>query len=311
MPNINLYEVYKRKLNKYSIADLHDYRETFIDAVNLVYSELNEKVFEASVLEPIESFDAIIDKRLAALGSMTYDAACNTAISGREYWAAEWELERTSNTNSMTDTITDDNSNVVISITNGVVSVLGDSVQASATLPDVSDIVLRFESTPDGNAFLVNGDVLSTVYTTGDEETSQSVGTTSAHVLGSVTGYELKRTRWFTEGTLVWDFLLNEGSGTSNVTVSSRMVDPSSDIATLTAELSVAAWEYRYIDPSTSLDFRYRSALEAGLDWHLQVGGRWAMSDDQDLERRWYGRGIQSARSVYQQLTPYSNPLGI
>ena len=49
--------------------------------------------------------------------------------------------------------------------------------------------------------------------------------------------------------------------------------------------------------------------MEYGLDWHLQDGGVWGLEDDGDREKKWYGRGIRSARNTNQQLTTYISPL--
>jgi hypothetical protein len=303
MSNINLYEAYQRKIRKFGMSSSSaNFKDSFVDAVNLVYSELNEKVFESNALEPIESFDSIIDNRLANLTTMTFDSDANTAMEGREFWAVEYEFERTSDTNTFTDTITVAPDDVVMSITNGVASIVGSTVSASFTLPDVSIFTLRFESSPEGVKASVNGDIYGMTYTDGDANTTQAIGTATAHVISAVTGYEFKRTRFFTEGTLLYEFLLNEGGALTTV------VDL---IGAYTATLLAPDWKIRYIEPSTSLDFRYRAPFEMGLDFHLQDGGQWALEPEAERERKWYGRGIRSARSTFQQLTPYINPLGI
>jgi len=303
MPNINLYQAYKRKLRKFGISyGGTEFSASFVDAVNLVFSELNEKVFESDLLQPIAAFDDIIDYRLRAFTSMTFDATAdgpNDAIENREFWRSEYEFERTSDTNSFIDTISDDNSDVVISITNGVVRVLGDTVDASFELPDISLFTLAIESSPIGVRAYVDGDTYELEHALGDTDSTQAIGDVSAHVVSSVSGYEFKRARFFTEGTLVYDFLLDsESTGTV-----------SDVVAEYTADLVDAEWSTRYIDPSTPLDFRYSSAFEMGLDFHLQDGGQWAMEPEAERERKWYGRGIRSARSVYQQQTRYISPL--
>ena len=301
MSNINLYEVYERKRRKYGVTDLQDYRDTFVDAVNLTYSELNEKVFEANTLEPISSFDDIIDTRLASFGTITFDdPEPNDAISDREFWSVEWDFERTSATNGFTDTITDDASGVVLSIANNVFSINGDAVAGSASLPESDVFTLRFESDKDGNRVLLNGDIVEMLYTTGDGETAQNIGEVSAHVISGVSGYELTKTRFLTAGTLVYSFDIDDGS--------TALTD---NVSAFTASVGAGEWDTRYIEPSTSLDFRYRSALEFGTDFHLQDGGQWGLEPDAELERKWYGRGISSAREVYSQLTPYKSPLNI
>ena len=73
MGNINLYEVYKSKLRKFgTLNDSDTWRNTFIDALNLVYAEYNEKVFESDTLEPLGSFDEIIDNRLSYFNTITF-----------------------------------------------------------------------------------------------------------------------------------------------------------------------------------------------------------------------------------------------
>ena len=308
MPNINLYEAYKRKVRKFGVNDSSTFRDSFADAVNLVYSELNEKVFEANTLNMIDSFDDIIDSRLASVTSMTFDdsSGVNDAIQSREFWSVEYELERLSDTNGFTDTIDDDGDDVVVSISNGVVTLTGDSVVGSADLPDVSSLTLRIESTSSGNAIYANDVALSVTYTTGDEETAQSIGTVASHVINGISGYELLSTSFNSDASLVYKFLLNEGTGTA---VTSELVDPSSSIDAFTATLVSPVWEYRYVEPSTSLDSRYSVPFEMGLDYHLQDGGQWALEPEPERERKWYMRGIPAARTAYQQLTTYTSPL--
>ena len=300
---INLYDLYKRKLRKFGRTEENSlFEDSFVDSVNLVYSELNEKVFQANLLDPIGSFDSIIDNRLAKFTTLTYKDASNVndAISDREYWSVEYEFERMSATNGFTDTITDDASNVVISILDNTVSIVGDTVQASGDLSSAPDVFkLTFVSDTDGNRVIVNDDSIGMVYTTGDEQTTQKIGEVSSHVVSGVSGLEVLRSRFLSAGTLVYDYLINEGSG-------ALLTD---EVADYTADLIDQVWEKRYIEPSTGLDERYRSPMEYGIDWHLQDGGQWALEDDSDREVKWYGRGIRAARNTYQQLTTYKSPL--
>jgi hypothetical protein len=305
MPNINLYEVYQRKLRKFgTLNDSDTWRYAFTDAVNLVYSEYNEKVFEAGLLEPIGSFDDIIDARLAYFTSITFDDS-DVAIGDREYWSTEHSFERLSKSNSFTDTILNsDASSVVISILNDVISVTGDTVTGSVALPTGVDVfTVIFESDSLGNRLIFNGDELGMTYTLGDADTTQAIGevdATGSHKITGTSGLELTRTRFLSSGTLIYDFLINEGGVSANI---------ADQVAAYTATIVGPVWENRYIEPSTSLDFRYRSSFEMGLDFHLQDGGQWAMEAEPERERKWYGRGIKSARSTYQQLTPYVSPL--
>jgi hypothetical protein len=296
--NINLYDLYKRKRDKFGINESTNFQQYFVDALNITYSELNEKVFEAATLEPIVAFDDIIDTRLTTFGTITMPSGADDAIENREFWAVEWELERTADANGLTQTITDDASNVVLSITNNVFSVVGDTVAASGQIPEVDIISIKFESSKDGNEFTVNGDKVDMVYTTGDEDATQAIGAVTSNVFSAVSGYELLKTRFLTAGTLVYDFDIN--SGTATIT---------DNVAGYDATVATAQWDTRYVEPSTTLDFRYRSALEMGLDYHLQDGGQYGLEPEPERERKWYTRGIQSAREVYKQNTTYVSPL--
>jgi len=306
MSNINLYTIYNRKRTKFGINDSDNFREYFVGALNLVYSEFNEKVFESALLEPIGSFDDIIDKRMVGFTSLTFDQGSDQAIETRDFWSVEYDLERLSATNGLTDTISDDNSNVVISILNGVVSMVGDSVSCTATLPETVTMKVSFVSDKDGNRFVVDGSTLSATYTVGNANTVQPIGTISAHVISGVSGFDLLRTRFLSGASLIYDFLLNEESLKTGET--DTLLD---EIASyeLTVLADPAVFETRYIEPSTGLDFRYRSALEMGLDYHLQDGGQFGLEPEPERERKWYNRGVKSAREAYSQLTTYISPL--
>jgi len=105
MANINLYDAYNQKRRKFGVNDTPRFRDSFVDAVNLTYAEMNDMVFQSEVLSSIGSFDDVIDDRLAAFTTLTFDAGSNTAIGNREFWSAEYNFERLSDTNSFTDTI--------------------------------------------------------------------------------------------------------------------------------------------------------------------------------------------------------------
>ena len=307
--NINLYDIYNRKRSKFGINDSDNFRDYFVGALNLTYSELNEKVFQANTLESISSFDDIIDERLASFTSLTFDNAAggpDDAIQGREFWAVEWDLERTSDTNTFTETITD-GSNVTLGITNGVFSVAGSSVIAIGTLPSADTFTVRFESSADGTALSVDGNAIELTYANGDAETSQAIGATvSAHVISGVTGYELLKTRFLTAGSLVYEFDMNFDSLKAATTDTLVDLINSFELVGLADPL---VWYTRYIEPSTGLDFRYRSALEMGLDYHLQDGGQFGLEPEPERERKWYSRGIRSAREALAQNTTYVSPL--
>lgn len=304
MSTINLYEAYKHKLNKFGLNDSARFQDSFVEAVNLVNAELNDQVFQNQTLGYIDSFDDVIDERLISFNTLTFGAGVGEsteAMGSREFWAAEWDLEKTSATNGMTDTIDDDVSNVVMSITNGVFSVVGDAVSATATIPTIDTFALRFESTASGNALLVDGDAVALTYTLGDAETSQGIGAITSRIISGFTGYTLNKTRFLSASTLILNFLINEGTGTA-------LVD---EVESFSATLSAnPVWTTVYIEPSSGLDSQYRAVLNMGLDYHLQDGGEWAIEPEIERERKWYTRGIRQARNIFQQNTTYSNTLG-
>jgi hypothetical protein len=302
MSTINLYESYKQKTRKFGVNDSSRFRESYVEAVNLVYAELNDQVFRNQTVGYIGSFDDVIDERLSSFLTMTFDATSNAAISDREFWAIEYDLERKSNTNGFTDTITDAPSDVVISILSNTFNIAGDTVIATAELPDVNVFKLKIESTKDGMKLYVDGDIIPLVFTGGDETTTQKIGTATPHVISGVTGYDLLHTRFLSAGTVIYDFLINEGTGTALADAVGGY------IATLDGS---AVWEDRYIEPSSGLDSQYRSPLDMGLDYHLQDGGEWAIEPESERERKWYTRGIPMARNILSNNTTYKGPLGI
>ena len=303
MSNINLYQVYNSKLRKHSVlTDSQTFRDAFVDAVNFTYDEFNDQVFQAETLSRIESFDDITDNRLSSFTSLTFDADSNTEVGSREYWSVEYDLERMSATNGFTDTIADDASNVVISIANNTITITGDSVVGSVSLTTETDILkIVFQSSVGSNSLSVNGEEYGLTYTTGDAETTQSIGTVSSHVINGVSGFELLSTRFLSSGTVIYDFPLNEGTGTA----------VEDDIAEYEGTIVSPVWSERYIEPSSSLSTRYSSPFSMAIDYHLQDGGEWSIDSDLDLQSKWYGRGIRQARNIYQQTTTYTSPLGI
>jgi hypothetical protein len=302
MPNINLYDIYNRKRNKFGILDSTNFQDYFVDSVNLVYSEYNEKVFEASALEPIGSFDDIIDTRLAKFTDITFDATSDLAIGDRQFWSIEWDLERTSAINGITDTITDGSGPITLKVLNNIFSIVSSVITASATIPEADLYTIKFESNSKGTQLFVNGDEVGMTYTGGDAETAQPIAVVASHVIDGASGFELLKTRFLTAGTLVYSFDINEETVATNLT---------DDVASYIGTLTGQQWDTRYIEPSTSLDFRYRSSFEMGLDYHIQDGGQFGLEPESERERKWYGRGIRSAREVYSQQTPYISPLNI
>jgi len=67
MANINLYDTYNKKRRKFGVNDSTRFQESFVEAVNLTYGEMNNLVFQANTLAPINSFDDVIDKRSMTL----------------------------------------------------------------------------------------------------------------------------------------------------------------------------------------------------------------------------------------------------
>jgi hypothetical protein len=299
--NINLYDAYNQKRRKFGLNDSARFRSSFVDAVNFSFSELNNLVFQAETLGSIGSFDDVIDERLASFTSLTFDAPSNTAIESREFWSAEWDFERLSDTNGFIDTIADDSSDVVLSISNGIFSIVGAAVSATGTIPDLDTFTMRFESTSEGTALLVDGDTVGLTYTFGDSDTPQAIGAITSHVISAVSGYTLNRTRFLSSATVLYDFLINEGTGATLT----DLVDA--------YEITIigAGWNTVYIEPSSGLSTRYKAILDMGLDYHLQDGGEWALEPEPERERKWYGRGIKDARNIFQQTTTYTSPLGV
>lgn len=283
---INLYQKYKDLIRKFGFMDSQRFRDSFVTAVNDVYSEFNEKVFEANTLSPISSFDDIIDNRLVKFTDITFDAAPNEAIQNREFWTLEYELERTSETNGFSD-ITDGGVSVVIA--NGVISVGA----VSAELPSVDIYRISVSSSSEGLTVMVNDSSLIT------DENSVPLGAVSSHVISGVSGFELLKTRFLTSESVVYCFDLNDEE--------SPLLD---DVNGFEAVITGDQWDTRYVEPTTGLDFRYSVPFSAGLQFHLQDGGEWSIEPDQATEVRWYVRGIRSARTAYQQMTTYVGPQG-
>ena len=301
MATIDLYALYKNKLRKFGLLESDRFANAFVEAVNLAYIEMNSQVFQSQTLNQIGSFDDIIDTRLRSFSTLTFDSDSNEAISSREFWKIEYEFERTSDTNGFTDTITDDASNVVVSILNGVLTITGDSVTGSLTLPDESVATILLESYSEGIRVTVNETEYSLEYSSGNQGDTQGIGIVSSRVFSGISGYELTRTRFLTESTLIYDFLLNEGTGLS----------VTDEISEFTGTLVSAEWNTRYIEPSSGLGVEFLAPFSMAIDYHLQDGNEWSIEPEAERERKWYGRGINMARNINQQNTDYVGQLGI
>jgi hypothetical protein len=305
MANINLYDTYNNKRRKFGVNDSVRFQDSFVDAVNLTNGELNNLVFQDETLSMINSFDDIIDNRLISFADITFDAASNVAIEGREFWSAEYDFERLSDTNEFVDTL-DDGADIILSISNGVFSIVdGVSLDGTVTLPDVDVFTLVFESHNEGNRLLVNGIEYGLTYTAGDATTTVTIGTlnaTTGRIISATTGYTLNRVRFLSSATAIYDFLINEGG------IATALID---EIAEYVATVDSPVWKSVYIEPSSGLSTRYVSPFSMAIDYHLQDGGEWAIEAEPERERKWYGRGIQNARNTFQNTTTYTNPLGI
>jgi hypothetical protein len=285
------------------VNDSVRFQDSFVDAVNLTNGELNNLVFQNETLSMINSFDDIIDNRLISFTTITFDAASNVAIEGREFWSAEYDFERLSDTNGFVDTITD-GTNIVISIANGVLSVVNTGLlDGTLTLPDLNTFTIQVESNSEGNQVLINGIEYGLTYTLGDAETTMTIGTVTDRVISATTGYTLNRVRFLSSATAIYDFLINEGTGQT-------LTD---EVAEYTGAIlpNPAVWKTVYIEPSSGLSTLYISPFSMAIDYHLQDGGEWAIEAEPERERKWYGRGIKDARNTFQNTTTYTNPQGI
>ena len=311
MATINLWEEYNSKVRKFGINDLDRFRDSFLDAVNLTYADLNAEVFQNQTLAYINSFDDVIDNRLRSFATITYVATAglsNTAISGYKHWSSEWELDRVGSVNGITDTFTIAAGDIVISILNGVFSfavAAPVAVTATYTLPDEDSIKVKFEVNEDGNTLYINDSEVTMTYSVGTALLKPSMGTVAgpvtAHVISGTSGYILKRTAFYSTTAMIYEFLLNEGG------VSTALVD---EVSAFTATALTPVWQTVYIQPSSSLDSQYKAVFNDCINYYLQEGGEWAIEPDDDSERKWL-RAIKRAKKVYQNNTTYTNPLGL
>jgi len=202
----------------------------------------------------------------------------------------------------------DDAFNVVISITDGVLSIVGDSINGTLSIPSLDSFKLRFDSYSAGNRVFIDDDEYALTFTVGDGDTTQSIGTVSTHIISGTSGYTLNRVRFLSSASVFYDFLINEGTGTTLTDL----------IASYTITVSGEVWQDIYIEPSSSLDVKYLSVFNIALDYHLQDGGEWAIEPEGSRYLKWYGDpsrrakgGLQMARSIFQNNSTYTGPLGI
>lgn len=310
MATIKLWEEYNSKARKFGITDSDRFRSSFVDAVNLTYADLNAEVFEGETLAFIKTNDDIIDERLISFAVLTYDAGAGDSLpvmSEREFWSSEWDLERTHDTNGLTDTIAQSGGDptITLSIANGVFTVTTDAgtpaITASATLPDVTSAKVKFTSSSGGNALTVNGDAVALTYTNGAATTTLPLVTITSRIMTGVTGYTLNRIAFNSPATKLVEFLLNDGAD--------ALTD---EIEGYGATLSgtAAVWETVYIEPSSTLDSQYKSVFNDCVNYYLQEGGEWSIEPEPDAERKWL-RAIKRAKKINQNNTTYVNPLGI
>lgn len=331
MANINLYELYNNKRRKYGVNDSSRYQGAFVEAVNHAFATFNSEVYQADTLCHINDFNDIISQRMVSFSTLTFDDGENllAAMSGREYWAVEYHLERTNSTNGLTDTITDGASNVVITISNDSLNLVGDSVSLDFSLPTDTDALrVLVSSSSSGIRVLVGSDDCS--YTTdetislddvpdldwvpdvdvipalGSTDTPQAIGTVTARVINGVSGYELISTAFYSSKTKLFEFLLNEATGT---TVNSVEYMGATNAEGYSATVSGQTWITTYVEESCGLDQKYYPYFNSMVEYFLQEGGEWAIEPDLQLEAK-MERNIRKARNKYSTDTTYTGYLG-
>ena len=301
---INLYELYKNKLRKFGVNDAERFRSSFVEALNLVYSELNAEVYRSSYLSPIDSFDDIIDSRLAAFTSIAMDSDARTAISTRTFWTAEFSYEKKSDTNGLTWQFTDGANSPKIVLLNNTITVRDDSgavLVASGDIGDATIVDIVVELGESGLSVTANGGDIDLTYSVGSATTALAIGTVTADTISSVSGVELLKYRFLTTDSVVYSFIIDEETTNTNLT---------DQVNSFTATITSPAWSERYIEPSCVLSDQWRSVLDMGTDYHLQDGGEWAIEPEQERERKWYLRGLKMARGILQNESTYVGPLG-
>ena len=332
MANINLYELYNNKRRKFGVNDSSRYQGAFVEAVNHAFATFNSEIFQADTLEYIQDFNDIISQRLASFTQLAFDDGENmfAAMSGREYWAVEYHLERKNSTNTFTDTITDNASNVVIAIADDELTITGDSVVLTATLPDANSFRLLINSSASGIRILTDDtdlgvqitedsgisldDVpdldwvpdLEVIPSLGDTDTPQPIGTVSARVIDGVAGFELISTAFYSSKTKLFEFLLNEATGT---TVNSVEYMGATNSEGYSATLTAPKWITTYVEESCGLDRKYYPYFDSCIEYYLQQGGEWAIEPDVQAEGR-MRRNIRNARNKYNTDSTYTGIYG-
>jgi len=306
MANINLYDMYKRKLRKYGLNDSPRFQDAFVDAVNYSYNELNSQVFESVLVSPIGTFEEVIDTRLTSFSTIEMANGSDTsdeALSNRGLFTLEYDLELLDETHSFIDTITyDTNKEFGVSIDDFNIDI-SDSVSGLSMNYDFTDTSVKFKVVfdEDGNTLYVNGTAVTPTYAlVSTSATTVLIEAIDSHIMSTQTAAILKRHRALSPETVIYDFLLDDDSATVTDSVGSYE-----------GTVADGVWNTYYIKPSSSLDEKYSTVLNAGLDFHLQDGGEWGLEPDVERERKWYGRGIKDGRTIYRQDVTYVNPLGL
>jgi len=306
MSTINLYEAYKTKLNKFGLNDSARFQSSFVEAVNMVYAEINGLVFLNQTLEYIGSFDDVIDERLASFAGMLFNAPFNTATRGAIYWSVTNRFVPTSSTNDIIDSFAGTSTTINAKILDGVFTLTSDGIIASATLPDANAWEITYGSNADGNFVFVNGAELELVYTEGDSSVSMEIEDSvdearSITATSAIDGIEFVESSFLLGDSMIASWRMNENTGESLTDLINAYV------ITVTAPV----WRTSYIAPSSGLDSQYRAIFNTALDFHLQDGGEWSIEPEPERERKWYGRGIKNARNIYRNNSTYIPPLGV
>ena len=306
MADINLYNMYNRKLRKYGLNDSTRFQDAFVDAVNYSYNELNSQVFESVLVSPIGTFEEVIDTRLTSFTTIEMANGSDTsdeALSNRGLFTLEYDLELLDETHSFIDTITyDTNKEFGVSIDDFNIDI-SDSVSGLSMNYDFTDTSVKFKVVfdEDGNTLYVNGTAVTPTYAlVSTSATTVLIEAIDSHIMSTQTAAILKRHRALSPETVIYDFLLDDDSATVTDSVGSYE-----------GTVADGVWNTYYIKPSSSLDEKYSTVLNAGLDFHLQDGGEWGLEPDVERERKWYGRGIKDGRTIYRQDVTYVNPLGL
>lgn len=307
MPNINLYDLYNNKLRKLGYSSSTTLQESFVEAVNNVYADLNSMVFQAQSLSYINDFDDVIENRLRSFAGIVTAGARSVSdvISDRKYWSLEVWVERTDDNISGTDTLIEIGpysirlSGTGLSVSTDGASLLPGYIKGTATLPSDNSFSLKLESHSGGNRILFNGEEVEIVYTGGDADTVLDTGA-SADFSILFDGIVYRRIVFSSSMARLLDFPMNEGEG--------LVLTDSIAGATLGVN-EPYSWELVYVNVAGGLDNSYLSVINSGIDYYLQEGGQWAMEDIGDRERKWFGRSIPQARMIHNATQSFYSPL--